>query len=172
MIGPMRRLPGLVLLVAAATSAIATSGCSSTCCSAPDIAGVAAAKQAFLDAWTKEPGKPFELTKLDAICDRSPDFLSFDAVSSDKTVIEGYAAYTAIWGPGMNGFTSARLSESRAVRTWVGGDLAVTASIARIQGEMKDGTKLDMPGHLTLTYRHDAHGWRVVHEHMSLGVKP
>ncbi len=137
-----------------------------------DAAGVEAAKHAFLDAWTKHAGAAFTLDKLSRAVDTSANFLSFDGMAEHKTVIEGWKAYADTWGPGMNGFSSASLTESRAVSKWIGDDTAITASIAHIQGVMPDGNKLDVLGHLTLGYqRHDG-VWRVVHEHMSLGVKP
>ena len=136
-----------------------------------DLAGLNAAKAAFLGAWTKAPGETWTPAKLDTTLDGSEDFLSFDAMSQEKTVVRGHDAYTAIWGPGMNQFTTARLSETEAVRTWSHGDLAVTCSLVRIEGTLGDGTKLDMAGHLTLAWKHTRTGWRAVHEHMSLGVK-
>ncbi|MDZ4773534.1 MAG: nuclear transport factor 2 family protein [Planctomycetota bacterium] len=137
-----------------------------------DSAGIESAKHAFLTAWTKEAGTAFTLDKLSRAVDTSEKFLSFDGMSQEKTVIEGWKAYAGIWGPGINGFASGSLSESRAVSTWIGDDTAITASIARLQAVMPDGNKLDVLGHLTLGYqRHDGE-WRVVHEHMSLGVKP
>jgi ketosteroid isomerase-like protein len=138
---------------------------------AADRASLDAAKQAFFASWTKGPADTFKLDKVAATVDKTSDFLSFDAMSKDKTVISGYDAYAAIWEPGMNAFKSAQLSEAKAERTWISGDLAVTASIAHISGELPDGTKLDMPGHLTLAWKRDGASWRAVHEHMSLGVK-
>lgn len=132
---------------------------------------VNAAKQAFLASWTKRAGQTFTTDALSKHVANSPDFLSFDGMSQDKTVIEGWNNYAAIWGPGMNGFTNASLTELRAVRTWADDDMGVTASIVRIYGEMPNGQKLEMKGHLTLVFAPGKDGWRVVHEHMSMPVK-
>jgi ketosteroid isomerase-like protein len=137
-----------------------------------DVAGLTAAKQAFLDAWTKREGETWTTAKLDQSIDGTEEFLSFDAMSQEKTVIRGHDAYTAIWGPGINGFATARLSETEAVRTWAQGDLGVTCSLVRVEGTQADGKKLDLLGHMTLAWKRGKSGWRVVHEHMSLGVKP
>ncbi len=140
--------------------------------SSEGVASLSLAKSAFFDSWTKNAGETWTAEKLSRVLDNSEMFLSFDGMSSDQTVVRGYAKYAAIWGPGMNGFKTASLSETNVVSTWVSADMAVTASIVRVQGEMADGTKLDMPGHMTLTWQsvgNDA--WRIVHEHMSLGVK-
>lgn len=139
--------------------------------SSEGIASLNVAKTAFFDSWTKNAGETWTTEKLSRVLDNSPMFLSFDGMSADKTVVRGYAQYAAIWGPGMSGFKTARLSETDAVSTWVSEDLAVTASIVRVQGELGDGTKLDMPGHMTLAWERVTGGWRLVHEHMSLGVK-
>jgi ketosteroid isomerase-like protein len=130
-----------------------------------------AAKHAFLDSWTKHAGDNFTLDHLASVVDTTGAFVSFDAMSRDKTVVRGYAQYAAIWAPGMAAFKTARLSEVEDVHVWLSEDMAVTASIVRIEGEMLDGTKLDVPGHLTLAWRRDGSTWRAVHEHMSLGVK-
>lgn len=137
-----------------------------------DRAGVEAAKHAFLGAWTKRAGETFTLDRLAKAVDTSAGFLSFDGMSAERTVIEGWQAYSGIWGPGMNNFQSASLTEERGISSWIGDDTALTASIARIQGVLPDGNELDLRGHLTLGYQRQAGGWRVVHEHMSLGVKP
>jgi ketosteroid isomerase-like protein len=138
---------------------------------AADRASLDAAKKAFFASWTKAPGDTFTIDKVKAVTDNSADFLSYDGMSQDKTVISGYDAYAAIWGPGINAFKNAELAETRADRTWIGGDVAVTASIAQVRGAMPDGTKLDLPGHMTLAWKRDGASWRVVHEHMSMGVK-
>jgi len=136
----------------------------------PSLESLEQAKQAFLGAWTKNPGDTFTTEKLSRVIDGDA-FVSFDAMSKDKTVIRGFDAYAAIWGPGMVGFKTARLSETENVHVWMGRDHAITASIVRIEGEMVDGTRLDMPGHLTLGWHRRGDEWRLIHEHMSLGVK-
>lgn len=150
------------------------SACRSTCVEGgvDDTGGVESAKRAFLASWTKPNGQPFTLDRLSQAVDTSERFLSFDGMSPDKTVIEGWQAYSAIWGPGINAFQSASLTEERPVANWIGDDTAITASIAHIQGILPDGSALDVRGHLTLGYEKRDGAWRVVHEHMSLGVKP
>lgn len=138
---------------------------------AANTASLNAAKAAFFEGWVRKNGTTFTTEKLSRVVDTSEDLLSFDGMSKDKTVISGWKAYSAIWGPGMNNFTNATLSELTALRTWVDGDLAITASIARIYGELPNNQKLDVQGHLTLGWKKDAGQWRIVHEHMSLGVK-
>ncbi len=129
------------------------------------------AKSAFFDSWTKNAGETWTTERLSRVLENSDAFLSFDGMSTDKTVVRGYAQYAAIWGPGMGGFKTARLSETENVHTWLSSDMAVTASIVRVQGEMADGTKLDIPGHMTLAWNRKGSSWSLVHEHMSLGVK-
>lgn len=138
---------------------------------ATDSAGVAKAKAEFFGSWTKASKQVYTTDKLKTVVANSPDFLSFDGMSQGKTVIEGWQAYADIWGPGINGFQTASLTEQKAVRTWISGDLAITASIAHIQATLPDGKKLDMPGHLTLGWQKIDGQWKLVHEHMSLGVK-
>jgi ketosteroid isomerase-like protein len=132
---------------------------------------VNAAKTAFLASWTKSAGQTFTTDALGKHVANSADFLSFDGMSQDKTVIQGWNDYAAIWGPGMNGFTKASLSEVKSLRTWANDDMGVTASIVRIYGEMPNGQTLDAQGHLTLVFAPSKDGWRVVHEHMSMPVK-
>jgi ketosteroid isomerase-like protein len=134
-------------------------------------AEVNAAKSAFLASWTKHAGQAFTTDTLSTHVATSSDFLSFDGMSQDKTVIQGWNDYAAIWGPGMNGFAKASLTEVKALRTWADDDMGVTASIVRIYGEMPNGQTLDMRGHLTLVFAPTEDGWRVVHEHMSMPVK-
>ena len=147
------------------------SGTDSAGAIAANTASLNAAKAAFFEGWVRKNGTTFTTEKLSRIVDTSEDFLSFDGMSQDKTVISGWKAYSAIWGPGMNGFTNATLSEVRNVRTWIDGNLAITASIARIYGEMPNNQTMDVQGHLTLGWKKEGGQWRVVHEHMSLGVK-
>ena len=130
------------------------------------------AKRAFLDSWTKHEGETWTVDRLSRVLDNSDAFLSFDAMSSDKTVVRSYKDYAAIWGPGMAAFKTAQLSETENVGVWISDEMAVTASIVRIHGELGDGTKLDIPGHMTLVWNRGADGWRLAHEHMSTGVKP
>jgi ketosteroid isomerase-like protein len=134
-------------------------------------AALSAAKSAYFAGWTKSAGKPFTMDALSKSFCTCDDFLAFDGMSQDKTVIHGWNQYAAIWGPGMNGFTTASLSEAKPLRTWCNGDGAVTASLARIQGTMPDGQSMDMLGHLTLVYAWDRGAWRIIHEHMSMPVK-
>jgi ketosteroid isomerase-like protein len=137
----------------------------------PDYAGVEAAKQQFLSAWTKPAGQPFSTDKLKAVIGDEA-FLSFDGMAQQKTVLIGATEYLGVWGPGMNGFTTARVTEHKPIRTWTKGDLGITTSLAGIYAEMPDGNKIDTLGHLTLVFQRINGAWRVVHEHMSLGVKP
>jgi len=136
-----------------------------------DTAGLNKAKAAYFASWTKTAHAPHTMDDLAKVSETTPDFLSFDGMSSGKTVIEGWKDFAGIWEPGMNGFVTASLTEQKSVRTWIGSDVAITASIAHIQGEMQDGKKLDMPGHLTLGWQKINGEWKLVHEHMSLGVK-
>ncbi len=139
--------------------------------SAQAMAGVKAAKTAFLASWTKQPGEMFTTDQLSKTVMTSSDFLSFDGMSQAKTVIEGWDEYASIWGPGMNGFTKASMTEIKALRTWADDDMGITASIVRIQGEMPNGQTLDVQGHLTLVFRPTDKAWSVVHEHMSMPVR-
>lgn len=154
--------------------ALTTYGCKTTRMheSIDDAAGVVAAKGAYFSAWTKSPGEAFTLEKLSRVIDTSNGFVSFDGMSQQKTVIQGWKAYSGIWEPGMNGFKSGSITESQSLSTWTNEAMAMTASIVRIQGETLDGNKLDLLGHLTLGLEKHDGAWRIVHEHMSLGVKP
>lgn len=145
-------------------------GCQSIASERPaTLESLEAAKQAFLGAWTKKPGDTFTMEKLSRVID--PDaFVSFDVMSREHTVIRGYDLYASIWGPGMAGFKTARLSETQNVHVWMSPGQAITASIVRLEGETVDGTKIDMPGHLTLGWHRHGDEWRLVHEHMSVGV--
>lgn len=140
---------------------------------ATEIASVERARDAFLASWTKSEGKPFTTDALSNATDTTPQFLSFDGMSQGKTVIQGWNDYAAIWGPGMNGFTKASLTQTKSLRVWADDDVAATCSIVRVYGEMPNGQKIDMPGHLTLIFHRDGerNPWRVVHEHMSMNVK-
>ncbi len=140
---------------------------------AAEIASVEKARDAFLASWTKTEGKTFTTDALSKSVDNSNIFLSFDGMSQGKTVIQGWNEYAAMWGPGMNGFTKASLTQTKSLRVWADDDVAATCSIVRIYGEMPNGQKLDMPGHLTLVFHRegDDKPWKVVHEHMSLNVK-
>jgi ketosteroid isomerase-like protein len=137
-----------------------------------------AAVRRFLGAWTKVAATPFTTDALAATVDQ-PHFLSFDGMSPHKTVITSWADYAAIWGPGMNAFTTANLSLSQTLSMGMQDDLAYWAGLVRIQGVMPNGEVLDMSGHMTLIlHKHDEPssqsgdaGWKVAHEHMSLGVK-
>ena len=175
----LSRISTVTVLGLAAASTVATlGGChtgSGGAHSAETIAANTAslnqAKAAFFDGWTKMAGTNFTTDKLGKVFDNSENLVSFDGMSQDKTVIRGWKAYSGIWGPGMNGFTNASLSEAKSISTWIEGDTAITASIARIYGEMPNGQKMDVQGHLTLGWRRIGSQWRIVHEHMSLGVK-
>ena len=132
-----------------------------------DVSSIETAKRAFFESWTKSPGAEFTLDKLSQAVETSEDFLSFDGVSEGRPVIVGWKAYAAAWGPEINAFESASLTEERAVATWIGDDTAITASIAHIKIALSGGEQLDMRAQLTLGYRRRDGGWRVVHEHLS-----
>lgn len=134
-------------------------------------ASLNATKAAFFAGWTKNANTQFSMDAVAKSASTSDDFLSFDGMSQNKTVISGWKTYSDIWGPGMNGFTTASLTEAKALRTWVDDGMGVSASIAHIQGTMPNGQKLDMMGHLTLVYKWDNGAWHIVHEHMSMPVK-
>lgn len=140
---------------------------------AAEIASVEQARDAFLASWTKSEGKPFTTDALSKSVDNSAEFLSFDCMSHGKTVIQGWNDYSAIWGPAINGFTKTLLTQTKSLRVWVEDDVAATCSIVRVYGEMPNGDKFDMPGHLTLVFHRDSERkpWKVVHEHMSMNVK-
>lgn len=165
-----------VLATSVAAAATILGACqSSQCCSngkAGDPAALGATKAAFFAGWTKPANAQFTMDPLSKVVSTTDEFLSFDGMSQGTTVIQGWKPYAAMWGPGMNGFTTASLSEAKSLRTWCDGNTAVTASLARIQGTMPNGQSMDMLGHITLVYKWDnASGWRVVHEHMSLPVR-
>lgn len=124
----------------------------------------------FCAAWTKTAGQTFTTDKLGKAIDQD-EFLSFDGMSQGKTVIDSYADYAAIWGPGMNGFTNAKLSITETLAAEVEDDMAFWAGIVRVYGEMPGGNKLDVPGHMTLVFNKEGGTWLVMHEHMSMGVK-
>lgn len=167
--------PVLVSFSLLAASTILGACQSSQCCSngkSGDPAALGTAKAAFFAGWTKSANSQFTMDPLSKVVTTTDEFLSFDGMSHGTTVIQGWKPYAAMWGPGMNGFTTASLSEAKSLRTWCQGDTAVTASLARIQGTMPNGQSMDMMGHITLVYKWDsATGWRVVHEHMSLPVR-
>lgn len=147
-------------------------GCSTTNHAGSGRSGkLDAARSGFFRAWTKHEGIPFNPAGLEASLDNSAEFLSFDGMYPQGPVIDGFPAYIAIWGPGMNGFKTADLSETKLLRSWSSGDMAVTASLVRVRGVLPDGNTLETPGHMTLTWRWSDGSWRVVHEHMSLPVK-
>lgn len=135
-------------------------------------ASLQAAKRQFYDAWTKHAGETFDPSRVAAIVDDGAVFLSFDAFSPESTTIASRADYLRIWSAAMNGFTTARMTEVRALSSWTSGDGALTTSIVHVRGEMEGGKALDTDAHLTLGWRRSDAGWRVVHEHMSTGVKP
>ncbi len=129
------------------------------------------AKAAYFAGWSKAAGQNFTMDNLGKVYDTGEDFLAFDGMSEKKTVLSGWKVYSDTWGPGMNGFTTASVTEAKSLRTWMEDDLAVTASIAHIHGTMPNGGVLDAQGHLTLVFEFDDGAWRIVHEHMSLPVK-
>lgn len=137
-----------------------------------DRAALDAAKREFFAVWNKQPGVEFDARRLAAILDDSNEFLSFDAMSPQSTVLEGAERYTSLWKAGMNGFASGSFTEVRSLRTWLCGDGALTASLAHVHATTGDGQVIDLDAHLTLGWRRTDAGWRVVHEHMSTGVKP
>jgi ketosteroid isomerase-like protein len=135
-----------------------------------DLDGAQAAVDSFFAAWTKREGEVFTTERLGRVVANSDQFLSFDGMAP-KTVIKGWNEYSATWGPGMNQFTSATLSAAEPISLTGSGSMAVWCGIASIKGNMPDGSKRDMPGHLTLVLSKQSGQWRIVHEHMSLGVK-
>lgn len=164
----MMRGLGIVGSILLATACRSTSAHESDA----DRAALDAARREFFAVWNKQPGVEFDATRLTAIVDDSNEFLSFDAMSPQSTVLEGSERYTSLWKVGMNGFASGALTEVRPLRTWMCGDGALTASLAHVHATMPDGQVIDLDTHLTLGWRRSDAGWRVVHEHMSTGVKP
>ncbi|MFO0831478.1 MAG: nuclear transport factor 2 family protein [Phycisphaerales bacterium] len=163
-----------VMTCVAVPLALVLGACQSgQCCKdgAANASALGATKAAFFAGWSKSANTPFTMEPLSKVACACDDFLSFDGMSQEKTVISGWKTYADIWGPGMNGFTTASLTEAKPLRTWAGDGVAVTASLAHIQGTMPNGQKLDMLGHLTLVYKWDKGAWHVVHEHMSMPVK-
>jgi hypothetical protein len=176
------KVPACILMVALASLTACSSSPNAGMRNPTDstlraVESISETKTAFLAAWTKEPGQTFTTQKLSQVVSTTMDvpsarFLSFDGMSPTSTVLEGWETYSALWGPGMNGFTKASLTEVRPVGSWANDTMGVTASIVRIYGEMPDGKVMDTQGHLTLTYQKFGDSWRIIHEHMSLGVKP
>lgn len=136
-----------------------------------DVSGAKAAVDAFFEGWTKEAGEPFSTARLQRTVVNSDEFLSFDGMSPNDTVIQSWNEYAGVWGPGMNQFTRAKLSPTEQFKLNRSGDLAVWAGLVRVYGEMPNGQTLDTPGHMTLVLRRTGEGWKIVHEHMSMGVK-
>jgi ketosteroid isomerase-like protein len=153
-----------------AVLALAACGCSTTHTHEvlDDVSGIEAAKRAFFESWTKEEGTAFTLEKLSQAVETSEDFVSFDGATEGRPVIAGWKEYASVWGPAMNEFESASLTEARPVATWIGDDTAITASIAHIRIGTNDGAQIDLRAQLTLGYRRHDGGWRVVHEHISV----
>jgi ketosteroid isomerase-like protein len=136
-----------------------------------DVSGPKATVDAFFEAWTKEPGETFTTARLGRTIVGTDEFLSFDGMSQNDTVIQSWNEYAGVWGPGMNQFTRATLRPTDQFKLSRSGDLALWAGLVRVYGEMPGGQTLDQSGHMTLVLRRTGDGWRIVHEHMSLGVK-
>lgn len=137
------------------------------CSSGPNAAGVAKAKDAYFAAWTKKDGEAFTTARLANVIDTNEDFFSIDAVAPTPT-LAGWKTYESTWAGGMNQFKSAQLIEVATHRTWVGDDMAATASACRVTGVLGDGTKLDMPANVTLVFKLVDGQWRIVHENMNV----
>jgi ketosteroid isomerase-like protein len=135
-----------------------------------DPSGIAKAKDAYFAAWTKSDAEPFTTARLAKVIETSPDFFSIDGMAPSPT-LSGWKAYEATWAAGMNQFKSAKLVEVSTHRTWLGNGFAASASEVRVTATMPDGTKLDMPAHVTLVFQQIHGEWRVVHENMNLPPK-
>jgi len=136
-----------------------------------DVSAPKAVIDAFFEAWIKEPGQTFTTDRLQRTIVANDEFLSFDGMSPNDTVIQSWNEYAGVWGPGMNQFTRATLKPTDQFKLVRSGDLAVWAGLVRINGEMPNGQTLDLPGHMTLALRRTIDGWKIIHEHMSTGVK-
>lgn len=137
------------------------------CAGSGNAAGVAKAKDAYFAAWTKKDGEAFTTARLAKVIATDEDFFSIDGVAPTPT-LTGWKAYESTWAGGMNQFKSAQLIEVSTHRTWVGDDMAATASACRVTGVLGDGTKLDMPANVTLVFKHVDGEWRIVHENMNV----
>ncbi|QOI99596.1 MAG: nuclear transport factor 2 family protein [Phycisphaeraceae bacterium] len=135
-----------------------------------DQANLLAARDAYFAAWTKGPG-PFDMAALERVCDNTSTFLSFDAISPSTTIIRGWGAYAGIWSQALAGYTSASLTPDEHLAAFMTGHSAWTASLARVNGTLPDGTVLDVPVHVTLVWQLHGREWRIVHEHVSAPVR-
>jgi hypothetical protein len=172
---------------AALAVAMLAAGCakkSGSCCDAGggmlEPKGLAAARTAYFDAWTKSPGQTWTPAKLQAVLGSGEAFVSIDGMvppagvhGSPGPVFTDTKAFLAHWsGPGgMNAFTEAKLAEVRTIRTWGGGGLVGSVSEVNVSGTLPDGNRLSMPAYVTLVFTADAKsptGWRLVHENMNL----
>ncbi len=136
-------------------------------CCKPDAAGVASAKSAYFAAWTVKEGETFTTEKLSHAMSNSPDFYAIDDMAPGQ-IVDGWKAYSDLWGPGMKQFKTAQLVEVSTNRTWLGTEGAATASTVRITGTKTDGTKLEIPANVTLVYKREGGEWRIVHENMNI----
>ena len=137
------------------------------CWSGGNAAGVAKAKDAYFAAWTKKDGEKFTTDRLARVIQTTDDFFSIDGVAPTPTLV-GWKTYESTWAGGMNQFQAAQLVEVSTHRTWVGDDMAATASACRVTGTLGDGTKLDMPANVTLVFKYIDGEWRIGHENMNV----
>jgi ketosteroid isomerase-like protein len=69
-------------------------------------------------------------------------------------------------------FTGPGESELEVVQTYASGDLVVLAAIERQHGEIGGLPEQDWPLRVTLVFRRDGAGWRLVHRHADALVHP
>lgn len=157
---------------------------SGSCCSADGASlspkGVAAARAAYFDSWTKTVAQTWTPAKLEAALGSGAGFVSVDGMvppagvnGSPGPVFTDAKAFVAHWsGPaGINAFKEAKLVEVKTLQSWGGKGVAGSVSEVSVTGTLPDGNKLAMPAHVTLIFVEDAKapgGWRLVHENMNL----
>ncbi|MCU1285990.1 MAG: hypothetical protein JWO13_2340 [Acidobacteriales bacterium] len=119
----------------------------------------------FLDD-AKKAIQSKDLNAIMAIYD--PDVIAYDIAPPLQYV--GAAAYRKTWAGFLDMYDGPLDVEFRDLRISASGDLAVTYSLERISGKLKDGTHADLWFRVSDVYSKKTGKWLITHEHVSVPI--
>lgn len=131
-----------------------------------DVAGVRAAIDAWLDAWTFGE-KPWSIEKFERVLDK--DAMVIDDYGGELTLLHGHNDYLTIWGDMVNQSMKqwAIKAEEDSVKIWVDGSIACASFVLRGGGEMADGTKAKLRQYCTFPMERRDGRWLILKEHIT-----
>lgn len=131
-----------------------------------DIAGVRAAIDAWLDAWTFGD-QPWSIEKFERVLDK--DAMVIDDYGGQLSLLYGHKDYKTIWGDMVKQYMKqwAIKAEEDSIQIWVDGNIACASFILRGGGEMANGKVHRLRQYCTFPLEKRDGNWIILKEHIT-----